>query len=107
MTSLLVPVSPLRSYQQAALSAWQAGARNIILRWARQTGNGVTALSILACAALKRVGTYVYVSPTYGMSYRNIWAGVMASGRPYVEAVIPRELIKQRLENEQTLMLTN
>jgi hypothetical protein len=102
-----VPASPLRSYQQAALSAWRAGKKNIILRWARQTGKGVTALAILASAALQKVGAYAYVSPTYGMSYRNVWAGVMATGQRYIDAIIPPQLIAQRLENEQALMLAN
>jgi hypothetical protein len=102
-----VPASPLRSYQQAALIAWRAGKKNIILRWARQTGKGVTALSILACAAVGRRGAYCYISPTYGMSYRNVWAGVMANGQRYLDAVIPSQLVAQRLENEQALLLTN
>jgi len=102
-----VPASPLRSYQQAALAAWQAGQRSLILRWARQCGKGVTALAILACAAHRRVGTYCYVSPTYGMSYRNVWAGVMANGQRYLDFVIPPALIAQRLENEQALLLKN
>jgi hypothetical protein len=102
-----VPASPMRSYQQAALVAWRAGHRNLILRWARQTGKGVTALAILACAAMERVGAYVFVSPTYGMSYRNVWAGVMASGCRYVDAILPPQLVQQRLENEQALLLVN
>lgn len=102
-----VPANPLRSYQKAALDARTAGCRNLILRWARQCGKGVTALAILARAAVNKVGTYAYVSPTYGMSYRNIWTGVMANGRRYIEFVIPPPLIAQRMENEQTLILAN
>jgi hypothetical protein len=102
-----VPASPLRTYQQAALAARQAGARNLILRWARQCGKGVTALSILASAAMQKVGTYVYVSPTFSMSYRNTWGGVMANGQRYLDAVIPPQLVAGRLENEQTLTLVN
>jgi len=67
----------------------------------------VTALAILARAAFDKAGTYAYVSPTYGMSYRNIWQGVMANGRRYIEFVIPPKLIAQRMENEQTLILVN
>jgi len=102
-----VPASPLRSYQRAALEARASGCRNLILRWARQTGKGVTALSILISAAVKRIGTYAYVSPTYGMSYRNVWQGVMGNGKKYIESAIPPQLIAQRMENEQTLMLAN
>jgi len=93
-----VPASPLRSYQKAALDARASGCRNLILRWSRQCGKGVTALAILARAAFDKVGTYAYVSPTYGMSYRNIWQGVMANGRRYIEFVIPPKLIAQRME---------
>lgn len=103
----IVPASPLRSYQQAALTAWREGHRNIILRWCRQSGKGVTALAILACAALERVGTFVYVSPTYGMSFRNIWTGVMANGERYINAILPPQAIAARLENEQALTLVN
>ena len=104
---IVVPAIPLRSYQRAALLAWQSGRRNLIFRWARQTGKGVTALAILVCAAMQRVGAYVYVSPTYGMSFRNVWGGIMANGQRYLDAVIPAPLIAARLENEQALTLAN
>jgi hypothetical protein len=41
------------------------------------------------------------------MSYRNTWAGVMANGQRYLDAVIPPQLVAARLKNEQTLTLIN
>jgi hypothetical protein len=103
-----VPANPLRSYQlQAHEALFVKKYRNLILRWARQTGKGITALSLLARAAMQRVGVYAYVSPTYGMSYRNVWTAVMGNGQKYIEYVIPAKVIAQRMENEQTLMLAN
>lgn len=85
-----------------------AGRRKrAVLVWPRRSGKDLTVLHQTAKLAMQRPGFYVYGLPTYNQARRVCWQGFLSDGRPLLEAVFPRALVKERREVDMALRLAN
>jgi phage terminase large subunit len=67
---------PLRDYQQAALSAFDAGKRRQMLAWHRRAGKDIFGMSLARRQSQRDVGGYWHFYPKHVQAKRAIWNGV-------------------------------
>jgi len=92
------------------LPGWNAMMKRNIKRavwvWHRRAGKDLTALNVLVCKALERVGVYWYVLPEYAQARKIIWGGQRDDGKKFIDH-IPEELIKRKRDDTMFLELIN
>jgi len=91
------------------LPLWQylnGGGKRAVAVWHRRAGKDLLGINWITAAALKEVGVYWYVFPTYEQAKRTIWDGVTLDGRSYLSH-IPSGLIKTKSSAKLRIELTN
>lgn len=97
-----------RSYQLPICDAIEnKGFKRVIAIWPRRAGKDVVAWNILIRAALRRVGSYFYVFPTYSQAKKVIWDAATTEGKRFIHEYIPEELVESRNGQEMKIRLTN
>jgi phage terminase large subunit len=82
-----------RSYQLPILDALEnKGYRRVMAILPRRAGKDVCAFNVMIRAAIRRIGTYYYIFPTYGQARKVIWDAIMNDGKKFID-FIPTELI--------------
>lgn len=74
--------------------------------WHRRAGKDKTLINLMIRKAMDRVGTYVYILPTYVMARNIIWRGMDARGIRFLSH-IPDQIIKRKSDQEMEIELTN
>lgn len=62
-----------RGYQEDFYNAIANGYNRMFCRWHRRAGKDKTAINIIAKQALKRIGNYFHIFPTYSQGRKAIW----------------------------------
>lgn len=102
-----------RSYQLPIFEAFEKkGYKRAVLVWPRRAGKDLTALNLLLRAALRKVGTYFIVYPTYNQGRKILWESMTNEGIRFLD-FIPPELVEStnstmmqvRLHNQSLLQV--
>ncbi len=96
-----------RDYQLDLCNALESGKyRKLIAIWNRRAGKDVCAFNLMIRAALKKVGVYYYIFPTYSQAKKVIWDSITNEGNKFLD-YIPTELIKSSNSQEMKITLVN
>lgn len=72
----------------------------------RRAGKDITAFNIVIRAALRKVGVYYYIFPTYAQAKKAIWDSITNDGMRFLD-YIPPKLIQSSNSQEMKLTLIN
>lgn len=96
-----------RPYQKPIFDAiLNKGYKRVLSILPRRAGKDVAAFNLLLKSALKQVGNYFYIFPTYSQARKVIWQGIMNDGRRFLD-FIPPELIAAENSSEMQIKLVN
>ncbi len=80
--------------------------KRVLAIWPRRAGKDIVGWHIIIRAALRRIGVYYYVFPTYGQARKVLWDSITIDGRRFVD-FIPKELIKNINNSDMKITLLN
>lgn len=97
-----------RKYQQNLVNSFEEGrVKRFVAIWPRRAGKDICALNLLVRAALRRVGTYFYIFPTFSSGRRIIWDAIDISGNKVMQYYVPDEIVESRNEQMMRIRLVN
>jgi len=98
---------PLRSYQQSAVAAFDAGKRRQMLIWHRRAGKDVFGMSLARRQSQDDIGGYWHFFPKHVQARRALWQGVdPKKGKPFIDTAFA-DLVHHRNNTEMFLELSN
>ena len=80
--------------------------RKILCLWARRAGKDCAAFNLMIRQAVKKVGVYYYIFPTYAQAKKAIWDNITNDGEKMLD-YIPPELIVAKNSQEMKIELFN
>lgn len=96
-----------RDYQRPFIEAFLEGKKKRFLCiWPRRAGKDLVAYNLAFRAALKKIGTYFYVFPTFSSGRRILWDAITNDGFRVLD-FIPKELVASRNEQQMRIRLVN
>lgn len=96
-----------RSYQIPIMDAiLNKGYKRVLCILPRRAGKDVCAFNIMIRAALKKIGVYYYIFPTYSQGKKILWDSLTNDGLRFLD-YIPRELIESTNSQEMKIKMTN
>lgn len=95
-----------RSYQIPIFKAMDQGVRQLAIVMHRRAGKDLIGINIMLREALKRVGSYAYILPTYRQAKDIIWQGMTKDGTNFLD-YIPKELIRKKNQQDMSIQLIN
>lgn len=96
-----------RSYQIPILGAIERGGyRRALCIMPRRAGKDITAFNLMIRAALKTIGVYYYIFPTYSQAKKVIWDAITNTGEKFLD-YIPPTLIESKNGQEMKIILSN
>lgn len=96
-----------RFYQKPIFDAIEnKGYRRVLVVMPRRAGKDITAFNLMVRQALKVIGVYYYVFPTYSQAKKVIWDAITNSGERFLD-YIPRELVTSKNGQEMKITLVN
>lgn len=96
-----------RWYQTPILDAIEnKGYRRVLAVLPRRAGKDIVAFNLCIRQAIKYVGVYFYVFPTYSQARKVIWDSLTNDGRRFLD-FIPDELIEATNSSEMKIRLKN
>lgn len=96
-----------RPYQIPLFDAIEnKGIKRAVLVWHRRAGKDVAAFNLLIRMALKKVGSYYYILPTYRQARLILFEGMTMTGKRFLD-FIPEELIAKINIQEMKIILVN
>lgn len=96
------------AYQQDFIDAFEDEKfKRFILVWPRRAGKDICCWNMIIRAALRRVGNYHYVFPTYSDCRKALWDNIDIQGRRVIEYYLPEELVESRNEMLMRFKLRN
>lgn len=97
-----------RPYQQNLVDAFEAQKiKRFVAIWPRRSGKDICAINLMLRAALRKVGTYFYVFPTFSMGRRILWDAIDISGNKIMKYYIPDSIVESRNEQMMRIKLIN
>lgn len=97
-----------RDYQRKLVDVFEAGKiKRFVAIWPRRAGKDICALNLLVRAALRRVGTYFYIFPTFSSGRRIIWDAIDISGNRVMQHYVPDDIVESRNEQQMRIRLIN
>jgi len=97
-----------REYQLDLCKKFESNElKKYLVIWPRRAGKDICCLNLLLRAALRRVGTYFYIFPTFQMGRRILWDAIDISGRRILSYYIPDEIIESKNEQGMRIRLIN
>lgn len=94
----------LYAHQRKLWDYLESGGKRAICIWHRRAGKDVVAWYWTVYSAMKKVGLYWYVLPTYPMAASIIWNGMFTGTSDKFLDIIPKEWIEST--NKTNLMIT-
>lgn len=88
-----------REYQRELWDFITGGGKNAVIQWHRRAGKDLLCLMLIAHMAMRKVGTYWHIFPTFADGKKAIWNGITNDGFRYTNA-FPMELIETERGNE-------
>jgi hypothetical protein len=96
-----------RSYQLPIFDAVEnKDYRRVLAILPRRAGKDVCAFNLVIRAALKKIGVYYYIFPTYAQGKKVIWDSITNDGERFLD-YIPKELVRSLNSQEMKITLTN
>lgn len=96
-----------RPYQLPIFDAIEnKGYRRVLVILPRRAGKDVSAFNLVIRAALKKIGVYYYIFPTYSQAKKVIWDSMTNDGMRFLD-YIPTELIESTNSQEMKIRLNN
>lgn len=81
--------------------------RRYLLIWPRRSGKDITAFSLMVRKAIKRVGSYFYILPTFSSGRRILWDAIDNDGKRVIDYYCPSELVESKNEVQMRIRLIN
>ncbi len=107
MTEIILNKWLPRNYQLDAVAALEnEGYKKLLLCWSRRAGKDIVAWNLCIRQALKKVGVYFYLFPTYSQARKVIWNSITNSGESFLD-FIPKEIIEKTNATELLIKLKN
>ncbi|HJD56399.1 MAG TPA: hypothetical protein LFW21_07350, partial [Rickettsia endosymbiont of Pyrocoelia pectoralis] len=82
------------------------GGKKAIAIWHRRAGKDIMGINWITAAALREVGIYWYVYPTYNQAKMSVWDGMTLDGRSYM-SFIPEAAIAKSQQYKQRIVFKN
>lgn len=96
-----------RSYQVPIMDAvLNKGYKRVVGIMPRRAGKDVCAFNIMIRAAIKKVGVYYYIFPTFAQAKRVVWDSITNEGEKFLD-YIPKELIRSTNSQEMKIRFHN
>ncbi len=96
-----------RSYQKPLFEAIEKrGIKRAVLVWHRRAGKDVACFNLIFRQAIKVIGAYYYILPTYRQARLVIFEGMTMTGQKFLD-YIPEELIAKVNIQEMKIALVN
>ena len=96
-----------REYQLPIFDAIEnKGYKRVLAILPRRAGKDVCAFNLCLRQALRNVGVYYYVFPTYSQAKKVIWDSMTNDGQRFLD-YIPEELIESKNSQEMKIKLSN
>ena len=96
-----------RAYQKSVFDAFlNKGYKKLMCIWPRRSGKDLVALQLLLRSAIKRIGIYYMIYPTYNQAKKIVWDGMTNTGKKFLD-YIPKELIDRSNSSEMKITLRN
>lgn len=95
-----------RFYQLPVLKALDSGIKRAIAVWHRRAGKEKTFINYVVKEAVKRVGSYYYLFPTYSQAKKVVWDGRDKDGFAFLDH-IPAQLVKSKHSQDLKITLVN
>jgi len=106
MPSLSLPYkATIRTYQKTLWESLYHKKRGFFFIH-RRAGKDFVCVNILTREAMKRVGVYYYLFPTYEQARKVIWEGITNDGQKFID-MFPPELVAKRNEQQMSIELVN
>jgi len=81
--------------------------KKFLVIWPRRAGKDICALNLLLRAAVRKVGTYFYIFPTFSSGRRILWDAIDIDGNRILNYYIPDEVVESRNEQQMRIRLIN
>ncbi len=96
-----------RPYQVPIMDAIEnKGYKKVVAILPRRAGKDVCAFNLIIRAALKKIGVYYYIFPTFAQAKRVIWDSITNNGERFLD-YIPKQLIAGSNSQEMKITLKN
>lgn len=96
-----------RPYQIPLMDAiLNKGYKRVVGILPRRAGKDVCAFNIMIRAAIKKIGVYYYIFPTYSQAKKVIWDSITNSGEKFLD-YIPPQIIESANSQEMKIRLIN
>lgn len=96
-----------RPYQLPIIDAIEnKDYKRVVAIWPRRAGKDITAWNIMIRAALRKIGVYYYIFPTYAQAKKVIWDSITNTGEKILD-YIPEELVYSKNSQEMKIVLIN
>lgn len=96
-----------RPYQYPICRALeQDGFRKILAILPRRAGKDVVCFNLMIRSAIRRIGVYFYIFPTYSQAKKVIWNSINNDGQKFLD-YIPQELVASTNGQEMIIKLKN
>jgi len=96
-----------RSYQIPVFDALENKQfRRLVIIWPRRAGKDIVGFNLMIRAALRRIGMYFYVFPTFSSGRRILWDAITNTGERILD-YLPAELIDRKNEQQMKIQLKN
>jgi len=96
-----------RPYQEPIFDAIEnKGYKRVLAIWPRRAGKDIVSWNIIIRQAIRRVGVYYYIFPTYSQAKKVIWDSITNDGIRFRD-YIPPNLVRSINSQEMKVFLTN
>lgn len=96
-----------REYQLPIIDALENKQyKRVLAILPRRAGKDVTGFNLMLRAALKKIGVYYYIFPTYSQARKVIWDSITNTGERFLD-YIPKEILANANSSEMKIKLTN
>lgn len=96
-----------RPYQLPILDALENKKfKRVLAILPRRAGKDVTAFNYVIRCAIKKIGVYYYIFPTYSQAKKVIWDSITNEGKKFLD-YIPREIVESLNSQEMKIKLIN
>lgn len=96
-----------RPYQRSIFDAIEnKGYKRVLAILPRRSGKDVCGFNLMLRAALRVVGVYYYIFPTYSQAKKVVWDSITNEGKRFLD-YIPEALVASRNSQEMKIVLVN
>jgi len=95
-----------REYQLPAWEALESGIKRACLIWHRRAGKDLFCVNWIAAQAMRRIGAYWHIFPSYKQGRKVAWEGKTKTGRAFIDH-FPKEIISRYRDQEMTIEFVN